>query len=318
MDLKELGSSVQMPWEADGRRWHTRDRVGRKGEPCRWDGRILDEVVNRIHQLGEFGETNWNARSVVEIAAPKKTNGWFLHAITGETWLLKMKFRVARGTFQGPELQARLGLCTLNELDEVPLYGNVPRVRTTNARGPWQEVQINAFQWDEINSPAFWDFLEQSVAAFQKATEHVAQNPDDIMPWKKLGRKWHLMRKGFTPGRRVEWPAELLEAVFQLLEQVAPAAHFIWTNQVLVHVCPAGTTQPWLTVQTKKAEGVHLFVCGEKNSLTLGRIAHLGFDRDVDSSQSRDVARISLRTLDQLRDPDLTEFLRQSAAAAKI
>ena len=35
-------ASRKMPWEADGRRWHTHDRVGRNGQPCRWDGRILE------------------------------------------------------------------------------------------------------------------------------------------------------------------------------------------------------------------------------------------------------------------------------------
>ncbi len=39
-----------MPWEIDGRRWHTVDRVGRNGKPCRWDGRILAEVIDRIQE----------------------------------------------------------------------------------------------------------------------------------------------------------------------------------------------------------------------------------------------------------------------------
>ena len=93
-----------MPWEIDGRRWHTHDRVGRTGEPCRWDGEILAHVVDRIHELGEFSETNWNSRGVVEIRAAKKSDGWFFHAITGEEWLLKLKFRMARKTFKREDL----------------------------------------------------------------------------------------------------------------------------------------------------------------------------------------------------------------------
>ena len=88
----------EMPWEIDGRRWHTVARVGRTGNPCRWDGRILAEVIDRIEQQSDlFSETDWNSRSVVEIRAAKKSDGWFFHAITGEEWLLKMKFRTARG-----------------------------------------------------------------------------------------------------------------------------------------------------------------------------------------------------------------------------
>ena len=80
-----------MPWEIDGRQWHTKDRVDRKGNAVHWDGRVLERVVDRIHELGEFSETDWKNRSIVEIAASKKSDGWFFHAITAETWLLKMK-----------------------------------------------------------------------------------------------------------------------------------------------------------------------------------------------------------------------------------
>ena len=165
-----LARDAKMPWEVDGRRWHTQDRVGRKGEPCKWDGQILDRVVDRIQELGEFSETDWNTRSVVEIAAEKKSIGWFFHAITGETWLLKMKFRVAKNTFRRQELIDRFQLKTLNQMDELPIYGNEPRVKCRSLRGPWQEVQINAHTWDEIDTPEFWSFLEEAVAGFQKFT----------------------------------------------------------------------------------------------------------------------------------------------------
>src|SRR5207247_10916486 len=57
LDITAVGRTAQMPWEADGRRWHTRDRVGRTGEPCRWDGQLLERLVDRIHELGAFAET---------------------------------------------------------------------------------------------------------------------------------------------------------------------------------------------------------------------------------------------------------------------
>ena len=85
-----------MPWEEDGRKWHTRDCLDRKGEPVRWEGRILEEVVDRIQDSEGFSKTHWNSRSVVEIASQKSTDGWFFHAITAESYLLKMKFRVPR------------------------------------------------------------------------------------------------------------------------------------------------------------------------------------------------------------------------------
>ena len=73
LDITEVGREIKMPWETDGRSWHTQDRVDRRGNPCKWDGQTLARVVDRIHELGDFSDTNWNSRSVVEIAARKKS-----------------------------------------------------------------------------------------------------------------------------------------------------------------------------------------------------------------------------------------------------
>src|SRR5205814_2429737 len=78
--LEAVGKDARMPWETDGRRWHTIDRVTTKGAPCRWEGEILNWLDERIHALGDFGETNWNHRTQIEIAAPTKSHGWFMHA----------------------------------------------------------------------------------------------------------------------------------------------------------------------------------------------------------------------------------------------
>ena len=33
-DITEVGRDARMPWEIDGRRWHTVERVGRTGNPA--------------------------------------------------------------------------------------------------------------------------------------------------------------------------------------------------------------------------------------------------------------------------------------------
>ncbi len=203
LDIDEVGSETQMPWESAGRQWHTVDRVGRQGEPCKWDGQIVARIVDRIHELGTFSPTNWNSRTIVEIAAERKTDGWFFHAITGEQWIVKLKFRVAKKTFQRDGLIERLALTPFNDLVGVPVYGNQPRVKCKNLRGPWQEIELAAYSLEEIDKAEFWQFLDSAVAGFRRLTERVAQNPEDVMPWKVLGQKWHFSRRGFPPGKKV-------------------------------------------------------------------------------------------------------------------
>jgi excinuclease ABC subunit A len=184
IDIADVGRDAKMPWEIDGRRWHTTQRIGRDGQAAQWDGQVLDLVEQRIHQLGEFGPTDWNVRSVVEIAAPRKADGWFLHAVTGETWLLKLKFQTARNTFRRDQLIVDLALKPLSDLEDLPVYGRRQRVHCKNRRGPWQEIQIDVHTLAEVDRPQFWDFLQRAVDGFLRVTDRGHQRPEDRMPWK--------------------------------------------------------------------------------------------------------------------------------------
>ncbi len=314
-DITDVGRDTKMPWEVDGRRWHTQDRVDRMGEPCRWDSRILATVVDRIQDGGAFSDTDWNSRSVVEIAAEKKSAGWFFHAITGETWFLKMKFRVAKNTFQRQDLLKRLPLKTLNQLDDVPIYGNEPRVKCRALRGPWQEVQIAAHAWDEIDTPEFWAFLDEAIAGFQKYTRLTELKLEDHMPWKKLGQRWHFLRKGFSAGRRILWDIEVWEELHEILQHVAPDGQFLWNNQVLVHLVLKSQREPWITVCTKRCESLDMNLNGPKGCVTLGRIADLARERELDATaEDRDVVKLRFRTLEDLHKGDLVKFLEEHKA----
>ena len=113
-----------------------------------------------------------------------------------------MKFRTAKQHVQREELVAKLDLKPLNDMPDLPLYGTEPRVKCKNLRGPWQEVELQVHGFDEIDTPEFWKFLDEAVAGFDKFADRVRQNPDDVMPWKVLGQKWHFARKGFPPGKK--------------------------------------------------------------------------------------------------------------------
>ena len=106
----ESSASAQAPWEIDGRKWHTRDRVARNGRPARWDGRILELVVDRVEKLGAgcFAPTEWSQRGVVRIdctEGQKKNSFPFFHATTSGEWVVTLRFFVPRNTFQAGTLE---------------------------------------------------------------------------------------------------------------------------------------------------------------------------------------------------------------------
>ncbi len=208
--LEAVGRDAAMPWQADGRRWHTIERVTSDGKPCRWEGAMLDWIDERVHELGDFADTDWSQRSIVEIAGPKGSQGWFLHALTGQEWLLRLVFRVGRNAFQSGALAKRLGIPPLNETPGLEVYGNDERVWVTNHKGPWQSATVLAHRLSEIDTPAFRDFLKEAAASFQAAVKRMRTKPEDVMPWKVNGERWHLGDKGFPPGKKVQWDRALL------------------------------------------------------------------------------------------------------------
>ncbi len=306
-----------MPWEIDGRHWHTVARVGRNGKPCRWEGRILGDVIDRIQNQSElFSETDWNSRSVVEIRAAKKADGWFFHAITGEEWLLKMKFRTARNTFSRDDLLRRLDLKPLNDMPELPLYGTEPRVKLRSLRGPWQEVEVRVNSYSEIDRPEFWAFIDQAVGGFGKYSQQAKEQSDILQPWKQLGRKWHFARRGFPLGGKVEWEMEVLEELIELLNETAPYGQLLWNNKQVVPLYVPQQREAWAAVQTKKLDAVYLHLTGPKGRFAQGRITGLGFDAQVDGEKTgMDVLRIKFRSTEDLRRGELAAFLKEHLAA---
>jgi excinuclease ABC subunit A len=333
LDINDLGKEVKMPWETDGRKWHVEDRVARNGDPVRWDGRILAAIDERVHQLGDgFLPTDWSHRTIVEINGPKKSDGWFFHAITGEPWVLKLKFRTAKRTFNAERLAAELNLPPFNDLAEIETYGNGPRVKCKNLRGPFQEVQIFAHGWDELNTPAFWSMVELAVEGFKRFTQRVEKNPEDVMPWKVLGKKWHLARKGFPPGKKVAWSLETLEELLELLESTANAGlaaeatspsatqspQFLWNNQQVVHLMVPGQRVPWATVHTKRPVGVDLSLHGPAGAFATGRVSEIGVKQLVQpGSEGYDAVKLRFVTPEDLTHGGLAQFLAEHLEAVR-
>ena len=80
-----------------------------KGSAVKWEGAALAFVIEEVESRGPFAPANWNSRSVVEVAASVKSQGWFLHALTGHEAYFTLSFRVGRNTFKTVTLAAESG-----------------------------------------------------------------------------------------------------------------------------------------------------------------------------------------------------------------
>ena len=326
LDLRELGMDAKMPWETNGPRWHTEDQVSRKGQPIRWEGQILAEVIRRIEDSQEFAPVNWNHRSIVSVDAKQKQLGWFLHVITAEEWLLKMKFRVPRNTFNKPALIARLDLKPLNDMEEIPLYGTKPRVRVAT-KGNWQEIEIRAYSWKEVNRKEFWDFLDMGIKEFAGFVTDKLK-PNDLMPWKVLGKAWHRVPKGLIGGKSLQWDISLLTELFEMIRKVAQDLRIVWTNKVLVPFYRPALRRtsfhrtaseeriiPSVVVHTKRVDAVYVDIYVPKNSVPLGRIRSIGSGPLVNGeNELYDILQLKFTEKKELKSREFQKLLREALA----
>ncbi|MBL8820414.1 MAG: excinuclease ABC subunit UvrA [Planctomyces sp.] len=313
VSIEQLGKSAKLPWETDGRRWHTVDRISHSGSPCNWEGEALSLVIDLLSKEKGLGEPNWNHRSTVELKAPGGL-GWFLHARTGGDWLLSLCFRVTKNTFDSDVLDESLGLKTLDDIEEIPVYGREPRVKVRNLKSAWQEVTIKVWKKEEIDTREFRSFLKQALAAYLKQSKHEAGNPEDLMPWKKLGRKWHLMRNGLPGSGRVSWEFDLIGSLLQLLESQFEAATCDYELRGKIQWTDAKSSQVLAELHTKRSDGAILILWCPHDAVTIGAIASLGESQSIEQTRDgRDTITISFTTTAQTKAAGLVKLIQTAS-----
>jgi excinuclease ABC subunit A len=315
VDLAEVGADAAMPWETDGHRWHTKDRVTTEGRPVRWDGAILDWIDERVHELGEFAETNWNHRSVIEIAGPDKNVSWFLHAMTGEEKLVRLVFRVGKNAFRDGELRERLGIRPLDALDGLDIYGHEERVWVTNHKGPWQSVTVKVFRMSEVDTPAFRKFLIDAAKSYATTLERLRTKPEDLMPWKINGERWHLGPKGFPPGKRLQWDTAILPRMLQLMRELVPGLEIGWDVQYFIMLRAPGVGRAWAQFQTKQAGGLICRFVGKKGQFNLSHFEGVGVNPRLETDGAEaDVLWLTFQQSDHLQSARLKKLLAEHLA----
>jgi excinuclease ABC subunit A len=314
--LEAVGKDAQLPWQADGRRWHTLDRITTTGKPARWDGDMLNWLDERIHELGEFAETDWSQRTVVEIAAAKKSQGWFFHAHTGMEWLARLVFRVTKNTFKQEELERKLALAPLHETAELQFYSRESRINVANRKGPWQEVWMLIAKKDEIDTPAFRTFLKQAGDSFRKNLGKMTAKVEDVMPWKVNGERWHLGEKGFPPGRRLRWDRAILPRFLAVVKEARRDVEIQWDARDSILLKVAAIGKAWGRIRTKDSDALDCRFLGKPGQFNLTRLEGIGQHPSLtaDRADGGEVMQLQFQREEDMPRPKLKELLAEHAA----
>jgi len=225
---------------------------------------------------------------------------------------VRLVFRVGRNTFKQADLRAKLAIPPLNQIDGLDVYGDEQRVRVANRRGPWQEVVILAHTLGEIDTPAFRDFLAKAVAAFQGNLKRLRTTPEDVMPWKVNGERWHLGEKGFPPGRTVRWDRALLPRLLKLVQEVEPGVQVEWDTRDAIKLRVPGINRAWAQWRTKDNDGLDCRFLGKKGQFNLSRIESFGVSPEILADRSAgDVLKLQFQHQEQLHAERLKELLAE-------
>ena len=136
----KVGKEQNCPGRPTAVRWH-RNRVTLKGNAGRWDGEVLPWVEDRIRKSASFSETDWSERTVVEIAAPKKSQGWFFHANERSRSVPENTSSGCRGTRSSRKLVELLSLRPLSD------YPGHEGVRPGEAGRSGQPLGVSGRWW---------------------------------------------------------------------------------------------------------------------------------------------------------------------------
>lgn len=318
IEIEEIGRSAKTPWEEDGRRWHIHGGIARNGRPRRWEGRILEAVLEHIEASGRFEPVNWNHPRIVEVIGPNASRGWFLHAITGEEWMLKLKFRVAPNTFRRDELTARLDLKPFNQIPDIPVYGTENRTKFKLVR-PRLEIELGILFWSEVDRPEFWVFLDQAIEGYFRIGRRGGVSVSDALrPWAKLGLAWHRSPQGFLNGKRPQWDVALVAQVLQFLSAADATLVPFPGNRQSIPLRFGESGPIFGHLFTKRPEALYLVFRVPKMHFTQGRLTALPFETELQGQhRMEDRVRVAITRKEKLLDPEWAAFIREALATAR-
>jgi excinuclease ABC subunit A len=176
-------------------------------------------------------------------------------------------------------------------------FGETARVQVANRRGPWQEVAVLAHKYSDIDTPAFRKFLAEAIAAFHVNLKRMNTKPEDVMPWKLNGEKWHLSEKGFPPGRKIHWDRAILSRFLELVRKVEPAMEVKWDTRDSISMRLPGVSRAWAFWRTKASQALDCAFIGKSGQFNLARLEGLGGTPGLYPHRSGEILRIAIREL---------------------
>jgi excinuclease ABC subunit A len=139
-------------------------------------------------------------------------------------------------------------------------------------------------------------------------------SPEDLMPWKVAGEKWHLGPKGFPAGKRLEWDTKILPRLIDLVREVEPTIEIAWDNRMSIAFRCADITRAWGSWVTKNADGLECRFLGKKGLFNLAQIEKFGVGPTLSPHKQGEMMTLTFRDDNHIHAASLRELLKSHLA----
>jgi excinuclease ABC subunit A len=147
------------------------------------------------------------------------------------------------------------------------------------------------------------------VTAFQQQMKRMLSSPEDVMPWKVNGERWHLGEKGFAPGKKLQWDRGLLPRLLEIVRAVAPKVEVHWDNRAAITLRIPGSTRAWAQWRTKEADALVCRFFGKKGQFNLSQLEGFGNEPQILNHREGEVTLLRFQHDNHLSAARLKDWL---------
>jgi excinuclease ABC subunit A len=149
------------------------------------------------------------------------------------------------------------------------------------------------------------------VDAFHANLRKMQTKPEDVMPWRVNGERWHLSEKGFPPGRKLQWDRNLLPGLLKVVRSVEPKIEVQWDNRITVTFRIPGVKRAWAQFRTKESAGLDCRFLGKKGQFNLTQLEAFGTQPALQPHSKGEVLRLLFLHENHVHAAQLREVLTQ-------
>src|SRR5262249_45207143 len=150
----------------------------------------------------------------------------------------------------------------------------------------------------------------EAAGSFHANLKRLRTKPEDVMPWKVNGERWHLGEKGFPVGRRLKWDRALLPRLLDLVRGLEPGLEVRWDARDAITLRVPGVSRGWAQWRTKDSDGLDCRFLGKKGQFNLSQVEGLGVAPNINGHRGDgDVLQLVFQQAEHLHPAKLTEVL---------